>query len=650
MQSGGDIQSNSVFANILSIGYEIESSSLAKLSGIRDDENRTVFLNTDTARKDLDKFAGKATDITFETEEEEENFQLRENEMIFLPAYDDENRIDKDVSFLATNDITTSRFIKQLAKLCDNEMDKDDLYRLETALPLETKSKKHTKKGSKRSVSTVGSLSENGYQIKFASWEDTGCETFTDVEWILTYYRPRQNNPNIILDTFLNAARNILLHLRDLKPMDARLTMTTDYTGKITIGHPENRVLYHKPHTNLYYLQTHWENKEVEGHAFTLDDVCTSIQMTFASPIQHTFSIMKELMTDRIRSIPKLSKKSDDRLQTLDSIETCVLRLFQDYNRSGVGFSVDYPILETSENAELFLEIRGYLSLILFKLSLYYNAYLQKEKKRLSEKKEKAASKKEDDPSKLSDSNTNYLKNSLFFNCRHSNFALYTALKGSMRKLLAPNFEIVRSKKQKRKSVQELDENSIVAKIFRQLVLNPTVLLEYLVEDPTYIRKNGFSPTNILEKGSVGYGDPAKSLRSYFSFFEHPIDTDDNRALSDDSILYYDWFQYKGIDVYSTTQDINDGIVLVESRSFYNLLSTFAYQIGDLKVKRNMKDGICNMLNRYPHADMPIISMGNLKRILAIARPKAEPDRDQTRRMRRRLRRLTRKKEKRTVK
>ncbi len=644
MQTGGDIQSNTAYAHIISIGYEIETSSLAKLSVIRDDEDRIALLNTDTARKDLDKLLGKASDVTFENEEEEENYQLRENEMIVLPAYDDDHHIDKDVSFLATNDITTSRFVKRLSSLCDNEMDKDDLYTLETTVPLELDKKKHGRKGS---VQTVGSLTENVYQIKFVSWDDTGCETFTDVEWIMTYYRPKQNNPNIILDTFLNAVRNLILHLRDLKPMDARLTMTTDYTGKITIGHPEKRILYHKPHTNLYYLQTHWETEAVEGHDFNLDDVCTSIQMTFASPIQHTFSIMKELMTDRIRSIKSLAEKSDKRLQILSSVETCVLLLFQEYNQSRVGFSEDYPILNTAENAELFLEISGYLSLILLKLTIYFNAYLQKEKKRNLEKKEKAGSTSKK-PDELPDPNEkiNYFKNSLFFNCRHSNYALYVALKASMRKLLAPNFEIMRSKKQKRGSAVELDEDRIVAKVFRQIVLNPPVLLEYLVVDPSYIRKNGFSPTNVLDKKSAGYGDPVKSLHSYFSFFENPIDTDSNRALSDNSIISYDWFQYKGIDVYSSTQDINDGIVLVECRSFYNMLSSFAYKIGDRKVKQNMRTGICNMLNRYSQSDIPIISIGNLKRILAIARPKGEPDRDQTRRTRIRLRRLTRKREK----
>jgi len=662
-QCGGDIQPHSVFANIISIGYEIESSSLAKLTKGADADGETVFFNTDTARKDIEKFLAKASDVVFEDADEEEDYTLRQSEVVQLPAYDNDRRLDTNISFLATNDVTPSKFVNQLAAICDDDVDKNELYTLELVSP-SSKGRGKTAKSAKSPKSptspktTIAPFTNKEYPIRFLYWyEKPGCHVFSDIEWIVTYYRPKQNNPNIILDTFLNALKNLFIHLHDVKPIEAYLTMTTEYTGKIIVNKPEKRILFHKPNTNLYYLQTHYETKAAgERGAVGIDDICTSIQMTFASNIRHTFAIMKELTTDRTRSITSLADKSDGRLERLNAIEVCVLLLLNEYNASDNAISNRYPLIETEQNTGLMMELRGYLCLFMYKMSCYFNVFLQKQKLKTEKAKSKAretlakrSEKGSVDPEEktlkqleqeeLLSGSVDYFKNSLYFNCRHTNYALYVEMKSVVRKLVHPIFA-----KQGASSVQE---NKAAISILRHLMINPTVLLEHLLDDPNYVRKNAFSPRNILAKDALGYGDPAKSLHSYFAFFEDPLELD-NRGGPDDSILYYDWFEYKRIDKYSSKESsIHDNVILVESRSFYNLLSTYLYHLGDATIQKSMKEGMCNLLHKYHHEDMPIMSLGNLKKIMELSRGQPSLTRDQSRRRRVRKRRQSRKKQKR---
>jgi hypothetical protein len=70
---GGDIHKHNVFKHIISVGYELETSSLSKLTLVYPktgmDEN-PFLMNTDTARKDLDILQKK------NGEDEEEEFDL----------------------------------------------------------------------------------------------------------------------------------------------------------------------------------------------------------------------------------------------------------------------------------------------------------------------------------------------------------------------------------------------------------------------------------------------------------------------------------------------------------------------------------------------------------------------------------------------
>jgi len=119
IEIGGDIHRRKVFDNILSIGYELETSSLSKLTLISEktEKGESILLNTDTARKDLEKF--KEVNENNNEEEEDDDFILRQEEMIETDAYDKNGRVDKNVSFLITNDIVESPFVRFLNKNCE---------------------------------------------------------------------------------------------------------------------------------------------------------------------------------------------------------------------------------------------------------------------------------------------------------------------------------------------------------------------------------------------------------------------------------------------------------------------------------------------------------------------------------------------------
>ena len=127
---GGHIHRRKVFDNILSIGYELETSSLSKLTLISEetDLGESILLNTDTARKDIEVFQKKSQEGEGEEdaeEEEDDDWIMRQEEEVEFDAYDNKDKIDKNISFLVTNDIVESPFVKKISKVCteiENEM------------------------------------------------------------------------------------------------------------------------------------------------------------------------------------------------------------------------------------------------------------------------------------------------------------------------------------------------------------------------------------------------------------------------------------------------------------------------------------------------------------------------------------------------
>lgn len=592
VERGGDIHNRSVFKHILSIGYELETSSLSKWTLMNETalDGNPILLNTDTARKDLEMLQN----ISEDEYDEDNPFHLRREEELHFDAYDRNNKVDKNVSFLVTNDIVNSPFIQFLNKKCIGvEKEKEEeILNSEAYVKIEEKeeAEEYLALEVKEFKNTIYSFEDkNGkkYNMRFVFHDKVvPCGLFSDVEWIFTYYKPKQSG-NIILDTFANTIHNLLLHVRDLKPIQGTIHINTCLSKKggnsqmkskeqktcdIIANNPQERILFHKPGTNLHYLQSH-HYEDSKGTTLGIEDICITPQMTFSAHISNIIPIMKNMINDTIRSIPTTTEILVSRLETLNKIEYIVNLLIGSYNESvtGSGSSKFVFLNNTAAKKDEMKVIKSYLFLIFYKLFLFYQNYHNN-----------------------TSTNIQYFKNSLFFNSRHSNYILYDALKKSIRRYFGEN--------------ENAPEEHEIPMILQKLCVQSEILEKYLVSDIKSLRKNIFRRTNIFDKKNISYGNPAKSLISYFQFFEDPIKNDEN-VDEDGTILYHDYLEYKRIDAYSAKMDLKSDIVLVELRVFTRLVSSYIYSIlGDAK-KKKMTNGICNRMTNNFQPDVKGLSL-----------------------------------------
>jgi hypothetical protein len=172
---------------------------------------------------------------------------------------------------------------------------------------------------------------------------------------------------------------------------------------------------------------------------------------------------------------------------------------------------------------------------------------------------------------------------------------LYDALKKSIRRYFGD-------------SLGKDDSTSTVVAIIQKLCVQSEILEKHMVSDITTLRKNVFRPSNHFDKKNASYGNPAKSLISYFHFFEDPINDDTNVDI-DDNIIYHDYLEYKRIDAYSAKMDLKNDIVLIEFRVFARLLASYIYSILEERKKEKMRTGICNHMTRNFKPDVRALSL-----------------------------------------
>jgi len=598
---GGDIKKHAVYKDIISIGYELETSGLAKMISEPDeeDEEKTVLLNTDSARDDISRLiSGDFSDVMTH---EEESYEQRINEAatLVIDAYDDDGHIDKNIHFVAGNDISETNFVKYNNKICRallgknkdtskgksaslsnksvNELEKNQLYKFRPIGPIS----KTGSTGSKEvSLKRQKSMGEKEYDIHFVFWEDSvECGVFSDMEWVATYYKPKQQNKNIILDTFSNLARNLIRHLDEFVPIPGNLIITDGHT-EFVVKKPETRILFHKPGTNLNYLQTHFSTI-LDKKTLSLDDVCITPQMTFAAHISKVYPVAKALVKDSIQSIDTSKQMFDNVLHVLNLVETCVKKLLRSYNKKA---EKRLRIVEHRTNKDTVKEIQHLLMLMLYKLFVYINLYDTK--------------------------GEDYFKDFLVINVRHSNYLLYAELKKALATLFHED-----------KAADKVSESTII-QVIQSIIVQESILKEYILTNESSIRKKAFDPNNRMEKGSSMYGDPAKSLISYLEFFEHPIEKDniqyDRDGNTTHKIVFRDWLEYKQIDKFSAKLPLNDGVILIEFRVFSAAIISYLYSIKDPWIQENMTKGTCNDLLRNYTPGISKVSVGVLRRFVEL--------------------------------
>jgi len=535
---GGDIFRNKAFKHILSIGYELETSALIKLTKINADletgEPIHMLLNTDSSQRDINE-------ILENTDEENADFTdkeyvYRREEMLFLDVG------KKDVSFHITNDMAESLFLRKLQNICEEMPSIQSPRSFKSPSSLRSTSNKEQRDEKRMNYKNqLYKYKIDGgptYDINFLQGpENASCATFSDVEWVATYYKPKLH-ANIVLETFTDTVKILLKHLHSLQLKKGKFIANNTESGNVEV---ENTKLYNLPKTNLYYMKT------TPGE---LDTAYTTIQMTFSAHVANIFFIMKKLTEDNSHSYECLTKLCALRVQELNAIEKCTKHLVTEYNAK----ATDYKIVVIAEKTKilardklLIREIYNYIALILYKIYMYYNTYYPLPEETKADK---------------------YFKSYLPLNARHSNYQLYVELKRCLRIL----FDV----KLFGKSQEE--QNKILANIIKTLFVQHTVLVKYLLKDQNekLVRKNAFNLKNHLEKTDIkNYGNPHYSLASYFDFFEDPIYNKDSYEQT------HDWFEYKGIDANSTKMKIKDNIILVEFRQFPRLLMNYVASVLD---------------------------------------------------------------------
>jgi hypothetical protein len=541
MFQGGSLIPDKTFKKILSIGYEFETHDLAKLSL---HSNKKSLINSQMSLRVLEGKldTGSATEMddnyisvripihkddkphkeklaetetkndipvdyeelefmaAFEDEYEEEMneekqrlLEERENES-YLEYFTENRKTDnkKTVKFHVTNDIGDIDFGAILKKQCEDvNIAKNDMYFFKT---------------------NTGKL----YDFKFSEELTDSCPTFTGVEYIVTYYSPKKENANIIVDTFVDACSRIVDHLINLKKTTGELLMHDENkTHYIPVGElGKERCLYHKPDTNLFYMDTY--DTENMSKTQNIGDAVFVPQMTFRCKALDLIEIIKEIL-----EIPDFKKsKTDTYSHDLDLedavyLEETVDKLIDNFNKTA-KLGSDRKRKTIDKTTIMAKNLKTYMFLIYYKL--YY--YIQEHKLILNKEEE------------------DYLKDHLSFASRHNNTTLYNRIK----EILQESFDI-----------SEIDE-------VHRLLCQPSILSSmYKFENKEKTDHNyEGSAKAILQKSDPHYGDPLYSLSSYFKHFEDP------KTITSQ----LDWLTEAKIDSFSTTFPLVSDHILVENRFF----------------------------------------------------------------------------------
>jgi hypothetical protein len=346
--------SNPIFKHIISIGYEFETHDISKLTLVDD-----TFVNSGLNMKNLNhrvktNKAKKIDDHYYSIQKKYSTKKM--NEYIDDPDMDG-NVPNKDIMMHTVIDTGNNDFESQLKPHCKNK-NKNSLYAFK--------------------------LDDQLYPIKFSdALIDQDCFTFSGVEWIITYYKPKTSS-NIILDTYVDACYRIINQLAEFKKKTGPFLIRST---KTLIGY-KYRHIYHKPGTTFYFMQKNdGRHTNTDRNTFSLDDIECVPQMTICVNSLHAMDVMDALLkvesSKNTRHVMYLKKLHAE----FSLIHKCSALL----------------IPGKSDNAKKAVCM---LSLILLKVFIYVN---------------KVAS------AKLTDDD--YFKDFLCFAVRHSNTILYNRLK-----------------------------------------------------------------------------------------------------------------------------------------------------------------------------------------------------------------------------
>jgi hypothetical protein len=347
---GGALKENDLFKHIVSIGYEMETHDISKLSLQKDD----VLINSDTTNNDK-KNMKKIDDHYYELSDKitfEENQKLLE--YVDEPISELGKINDKDnVVFNITNELSNKYFTDKLYPIC-KEQANSETFNKNNLYTFEYEDNNKIKK----------------YKIHFTESmrNKNDCELISGVEYICTFYHPKKSK-NIILETFIYTCKLIINHLSDLKERRGNF-MINIKNQKIPFL--KKRSLFEKENTNIFYLQTNDEKNENNKIPFQIDKISILPQMTICMEINYSIPIMKEIMYQYSQN-SKIKKEMMFDYKQIQKVDSCVKELFQKYqlNKSNVD------MFSFNQYFKPIKMIYHYLFFIFYKIDCYVNSYLK---------------------------------------------------------------------------------------------------------------------------------------------------------------------------------------------------------------------------------------------------------------------------------
>jgi len=564
MSFGGDLSSHPTFKKILSLGYEFETHDIIKFS-LHD--NGTSLVNAETILRTLKrkindkqisivddnylelkvKFEG---DITTEEEEEENEALLDE----YMEAFQDEAEEEYEREYAEffekgsksksrDEDMTTVREYFNEKRKGDNTNNikfqvTNDIGDVEFAKMLKTRCKSLTIP--KNDMYIFKANGGKTYDIKFTRGLPD-CPTVSGVEYVVTYYNPKRDNSNVIVDTFIDACSRIIDHLADMKKVSGELMISknNEKSEYETIGHLKtHRHMYNKEGTNLYYMDSYddEESDEWVTKRQTLNDVMFTMQMTFRCHAYDAIDIMKQILKQNpanARHARAFIREQKDELLCLEILEGMVNQLF-------VRFDVanNTNIMDNTNTSKT---LKTYVFMILYKIYYYVAGHAKI----------------------LYDRDGTYLKDYLSFASRHSNHELYERVKHILNK----KFKVT-------------DKKKILKLFYQPDILNP--VYEDLEPDDKDLDEEGNflygDPLNdVLEKTDANYGNPMYSMGSYFKHIE------ENDV---------DWFHEAKLDIYSTTFGLTNDNIMFECRHFANEILVYLRNQVDKNISPEGRNGM----------------------------------------------------------
>ena len=514
---GGDINSANIFQYIKSIGFEIETTELIKFT-IENHDDREILVNSALTNVDLEYGYSDSTEYTYIVNTPEMQFKIT-NDSAEDSEFNEEMKELTHMHKEAENEDGDED---------GDEDDEDDCK--EVTFKLNIPQNEYLKQ------------TEYDIMIREPDLELHNCSSFTDVEWITTFYKPEQSK-NIILNTFFKSILLLKQHLSELKTIpNSIFNYLNEQNEYVAYDKTKINQTYVLPGTSLVYYNNSSYN--IPNYNI-MTDLKFVVQMTFSCNILYVFRLMKKLLSIEYSSkelgivsnyvekmgdnksiqninqmIQQMTKNESFDMDAIDNALEIVKQIFKSYNSNSENKEFLLP-----DNNEDVHKIKMYFFLIIYKLFIYLNSYVEN-----------------------SDTNENNLfKKNLSFAVRHNNYVLYLEMKKCIQKIFG-------GKVDNEKIIQII--NSLVKNITsNRVTYNLIYKFKYIRDKKKELHK---SIEENPEEREEHIGNPLLSITSYFSHFEKQEQEEDTR----------DWLVLNNIDEKSTKFELNDDTIIIEFRDF----------------------------------------------------------------------------------